>query len=93
MQHLPQNCDLGPLSDPRSYLWFSLAGPSSLSGPKSVWVSSPATELLTLEEAQAQRRGHSSSPIMPESGDIDVEEGPPAVRGKFHTIMDFPSER
>jgi len=30
---------------------------------------------------------------MPESGDIEVEEGPAAVRGKFHTIMDFPSER
>ena len=81
------------LSDPRSYLWFSLTGHNSLSGPKSVWVSSAATKLLSLEEAQAQRRGHSSSAIVTESRDIEVEEGPAAVRGKFHTIMDFPSER
>ena len=81
------------LSDPRSYLWFSLTGPSSLSGPKSVWVSSPATELLTLEEAQARRRGHSSSPIVTQSRDVEVEGGPAAVQGKFHTIIHFPSER
>ncbi|XP_031459040.1 rho GTPase-activating protein 32-like [Phasianus colchicus] len=69
------------------------AGHSSLSGPKSVWVSSPATELLTLEEAQAQRRGHSSSPVVTESRDIEVEEGPASLLGKFHTVIDFPSER
>ncbi|XP_010714657.2 rho GTPase-activating protein 32-like [Meleagris gallopavo] len=69
------------------------AGPSSLSGPKSVWVSSPATELLTLEEAQARRRGHSSSPVVTQSRDVEVEGGPAAVQGKFHTILDFPSER
>ncbi|XP_031460754.1 rho GTPase-activating protein 32-like, partial [Phasianus colchicus] len=69
------------------------AGDSSLSGPKSVWVSSPATELLTLEDAQAQRRGHSSSPVMTESRDIEVEEGPATLPGKFHTVIDFPSER
>ena len=56
-------------------------------------VSSAATKLLTLEEAQAQRGGHSSSPAVTESRDMDVEEGPAAARGKFHTIIDFPSER
>ncbi|XP_052555385.1 rho GTPase-activating protein 32-like [Tympanuchus pallidicinctus] len=69
------------------------AGHSSLSGPQSVQASSPATELLSLEEAQARRRGHSSSPVaVIVSRDIEVEEGPKAVRGKFHTIIDFPSE-
>jgi len=81
------------LSDPRSYLWFYLTAHGSLSAPKSVWVSSAATKLLSLEEAQAQRRGHSSSAIMPESGDMEVEEGPAAVQGKFHSVIDFPSER
>ena len=56
-------------------------------------VSSPATKLLTLEEAQAQRGGHSSSSAVTEIRDMDVEEGPAAARGKFHTIIDFPSER
>ena len=81
------------LCDPRSYLWLSLTGHGSLSGPKSAWVSSPATKLLTLEEAQAQRRGHSSSSVVTQSRDIEVEEGPTAVQGKFHTIINFPSER
>ncbi|XP_052530561.1 rho GTPase-activating protein 32-like [Tympanuchus pallidicinctus] len=70
------------------------AGHSSLSGPQSVRTSYPATELLSLEEAQARRRGHSSSPVVvTESSDIEVEEGPTAVRGKFHTVIDFPPER
>ena len=56
-------------------------------------VSSPATKLLTLEEAQAQRGGHSSSAAVTESRNMEVEEGPAAVRGKFHTIIDFPSGR
>ena len=56
-------------------------------------VSSPATKLLTVEEAQAQRGGHSSSPAVTESRDMDVEEGPAATWGKFHTIIDFPFER
>ena len=81
------------LSDPRSYLCFSLTGHNSLSGPKSVCVSSAATKLLSLEEAQAQRRGHSSSAIVTESRDIEVEEGPAALPGKFHTVIGFPSER
>ena len=56
-------------------------------------VSSPASKLLTLEEAQAQRGGHSSSPAVKESKDMEVEEGPATVQGKFHTIIDFPSGR
>ncbi|XP_031465504.1 rho GTPase-activating protein 32-like [Phasianus colchicus] len=80
------------LSDPCSYLWFSLTEHSSLSGPKSVGVSS-ATELLTLEEAWAQRQGHSSSPVVTESRDIEVEEGFATLPGKFHTVINFPSER
>ncbi|XP_042688632.1 rho GTPase-activating protein 32-like, partial [Centrocercus urophasianus] len=59
------------------------AGHSSLSGPQSVQASSPATELLSLEEAQARRRGHSSSPVVvTESRDIGVEEGPAESLGK-----------
>ena len=81
------------LSDPPSYLWFSFTGHSSLSRRKSLWVSSPATRLLTVEEAQAQRRGHSSSPTLTHSRDIEVEEGPAAAQGKFHTVIHFPSER
>ncbi|XP_040551080.1 rho GTPase-activating protein 32-like isoform X2 [Gallus gallus] len=69
------------------------AGHSSSSGPKSVRVSSPATMLLSVEEAQAQRRGHSSSPALTHSTNIEVEEGPAAAGGKFHTVIDFPSER
>ena len=56
-------------------------------------VSSLATKLLTVEEAQAQRGGHSSSPAVTHSRDMEVEEGPAAAQGKFHTIIDFPSER
>lgn len=56
-------------------------------------VSSPATKLLTLQEAQAQRRGHSSSSALTQIQHMEVEEGPAAVRGKFHAIIDFPSER
>ncbi|XP_032298372.1 rho GTPase-activating protein 32-like [Coturnix japonica] len=82
------------LSDPPpSYLWFSLAGHSSLPGPKSVWDSSPARKLLTLQEAQALRRGQSSSPAVKRSSEIEVEEDPTEFPGRFHTIIDFPSER
>ncbi|XP_021239052.1 rho GTPase-activating protein 32-like [Numida meleagris] len=66
------------------------AGHSSFSGPKSAGVSSPSTKLLTLEEAQARARGHSGSPVMAESREIEVEEGPAALQGQFHTVIDFP---
>ena len=78
------------LSDPPSYLWFSFTGHSSLSQHKSLWVSSPSTKLLTLEEAQAQTRGHSNSPVVSDSREI---EGPAALQGKCHPVSGFPSER
>ena len=56
-------------------------------------VSSPATKLLTLEEAQAQRGGHSSSVALTHMHDMEVEEVSAAARAKFHTIIDFPSKR
>ena len=82
-----------PLSDPPSYLWFSLAGPSSVPGSRSVWESPPCAKLLTLQEAQALRRGQSSSPAVKRSSEIEVEEDPTEFPGRFHTIIDFPSER
>ncbi|XP_021239234.1 rho GTPase-activating protein 32-like isoform X2 [Numida meleagris] len=68
------------------------AGHGSSSGPKSAEVSSPCTKLLTLEEAQARARGRSGSPIMTESREIEVGEGPAALQGQFHTVIDFPHE-
>ncbi|XP_032298833.1 rho GTPase-activating protein 32-like isoform X2 [Coturnix japonica] len=81
------------LSDLPSYLWFSLAGQSTPSGHKPVWEPPPATKLLTLQEAQALRRGQNSVHDVTQSSDIEVEEGPAAESGRFHTVIDFPSER
>ncbi|XP_066837372.1 rho GTPase-activating protein 32 isoform X8 [Anser cygnoides] len=69
------------------------AGHSSLSRPKSLLVSSPSTKLLTLEEAQARTQAQINSPIVADSRYIEVGEGPAALQGKFHTVIDFPSER
>ncbi|XP_015703728.1 rho GTPase-activating protein 32-like [Coturnix japonica] len=70
------------------------AGHSSLSGSKSAWESPTVTQLLTLQEAQARRRGQSSSPAVAQNcDDIEVEEGPAAVLGRFHTVINFSSER
>ncbi|XP_032085404.1 LOW QUALITY PROTEIN: rho GTPase-activating protein 32 [Thamnophis elegans] len=69
------------------------AGHSSLSRPKSLLVSSPSTKLLTLEEAQARTQAQINSPALTDSKYIEVGEGPAALQGKFHTIIDFPSER
>ncbi|XP_074832897.1 rho GTPase-activating protein 32 isoform X3 [Carettochelys insculpta] len=69
------------------------AGHTSLSRPKSLLVSSPSTKLLTLEEAQARTQAQINSPIMADSKYIEVGEGPAALQGKFHTVIDFPSER
>ncbi|XP_072215286.1 rho GTPase-activating protein 32-like [Excalfactoria chinensis] len=69
------------------------AGHSSVPGPESVRESPPATKLLTLQEAQALRRGQSSSPAVAQSSDIEVEEDPAAISGRFHTVLDFPSQR
>ncbi|NXC41736.1 RHG32 protein, partial [Penelope pileata] len=68
-------------------------GHSSLSRPKSLLVSSPSTKLLTLEEAQARTQGQINSPIVTDNKYIEVGAGPAALQGKFHTVIDFPSER
>uniref|UniRef100_A0A8C0SJJ4 Rho GTPase-activating protein 32 n=1 Tax=Canis lupus familiaris TaxID=9615 RepID=A0A8C0SJJ4_CANLF len=68
-------------------------GAASLSRPKSLLVSSPSTKLLTLEEAQARTQAQVSSPIVTENKYIEVGEGPAALQGKFHTIIEFPLER
>lgn len=54
---------------------------------------SPSTKLLSLEEAQARTQAQLSSPVSPESKYIEVGEGPAALQGKFHTIIEFPMER
>ncbi|KAM8817204.1 rho GTPase-activating protein 32 isoform 1-T1 [Rhynchonycteris naso] len=68
-------------------------GAASLSRPKSLLVSSPSTKLLTLEEAQARTQAQVSSPVVTENKYIEVGEGPAALQGKFHTIIEFPLER
>ncbi|XP_036209145.1 rho GTPase-activating protein 32 isoform X4 [Myotis myotis] len=68
-------------------------GAASLSRPKSLLISSPSTKLLTLEEAQARTQAQISSPLVTENKYIEVGEGPAALQGKFHTIIDFPLER
>ncbi|XP_063799721.1 rho GTPase-activating protein 32 isoform X2 [Pseudophryne corroboree] len=69
------------------------AGHASLSRPKSLLVSSPSTKLLSLEEAQARTQAQINSPVVADSKYIEVGEGPAALQGKFHTVIDFPSER
>uniref|UniRef100_A0A6Q2YAX3 Rho GTPase-activating protein 32 n=1 Tax=Esox lucius TaxID=8010 RepID=A0A6Q2YAX3_ESOLU len=69
------------------------AGHNSLSRPKSLLVSSPSTKLLTLEEAQARTQAQINSPVTADSKYIEVGEGPAALQGKFHTVIQFPTER
>uniref|UniRef100_A0A672RB68 Rho GTPase-activating protein 32 n=1 Tax=Sinocyclocheilus grahami TaxID=75366 RepID=A0A672RB68_SINGR len=66
---------------------------TTLARPKSLLVSSPSTKLLSLEEAQARTQAQLISPVSPDSKYIDVGGGPGALQGKFHTVIDFPSER
>uniref|UniRef100_A0A8C9SLY2 Rho GTPase-activating protein 32 n=2 Tax=Scleropages formosus TaxID=113540 RepID=A0A8C9SLY2_SCLFO len=68
-------------------------GHNSLSRPKSLLVSSPSTKLLTLEEAQARTQAQINSPVTADSKYIEVGEGPAALQGKFHTVIEFPTER
>ncbi|XP_035241555.1 rho GTPase-activating protein 32 [Anguilla anguilla] len=68
-------------------------GHGSLSRPKSLLVSSPSTKLLSLEEAQARTQAQINSPVTADSKYIEVGEGPAALQGKFHTIIEFPTER
>ncbi|KAM4704447.1 rho GTPase-activating protein 32 isoform 2-T2 [Rhinophrynus dorsalis] len=69
------------------------AGHTSLSRPKSLLVSSPSTKLLSLEEAQARTQAQINSPVVADSKYIEVGDGPAALQGKFHTVIEFPSER
>ncbi|XP_056140736.1 rho GTPase-activating protein 32 isoform X2 [Lampris incognitus] len=69
------------------------AGHNSLSRPKSLLVSSPSTKLLSLEEAQARTQAQINSPVTDDSKYIEVGEGPAALQGKFHTVIEFPTER
>ncbi|GAA6097960.1 rho GTPase-activating protein 32 isoform X1 [Tachysurus ichikawai] len=68
-------------------------GHATLSRPKSLLVCSPSTKLLSLEEAQARTQAQLASPVSPESKYIEVGEGPAALQGKFHTVIEFPMER
>uniref|UniRef100_A0A8C1TUQ1 Rho GTPase-activating protein 32 n=1 Tax=Cyprinus carpio TaxID=7962 RepID=A0A8C1TUQ1_CYPCA len=68
-------------------------GHNSLSRPKSLLLPSPSTKLLTLEEAQARTQAQINSPITADSKYIEVGEGPAALQGKFHTVIEFPTER
>lgn len=74
-------------------VFFFFLSKASLSRPKSLLISSPSTKLLTLEEAQARTQAQITSPLVTESKYIEVGEGPAALQGKFHTIIDFPLER
>ncbi|KAG7517147.1 rho GTPase-activating protein 32 isoform X1 [Solea senegalensis] len=69
------------------------AGHNSLSRPKSLLISSPSTKLLSLEEAQARTQAQINSPVTEDSKYIEVGEGPAALQGKFHTVIEFPTER
>lgn len=73
--------------------FFVILGHNSLSRPKSLLVPSPSTKLLTLEEAQARTQAQINSPITADSKYIEVGEGPAALQGKFHTVIEFPTER
>ncbi|XP_048085348.1 rho GTPase-activating protein 32 [Alosa alosa] len=72
-----------------------LTGQSGVSRPKSVlgggWCAS--ARLLSLEEAQARTQAQICSPITPHSRYIEVGEGPAALLGKFHTVIDFPTRQ
>nr|XP_057936326.1 rho GTPase-activating protein 32 isoform X2 [Doryrhamphus excisus] len=71
-------------------------GNSTLSRPKSLLVCSPSTKLLSLEEAQARSQAQLSSPTttpcLSHSDYIEVGEGPGALLGKFHTVIELPLE-
>lgn len=75
------------------YSFVASVGHNSLSRPKSLLVPSPSTKLLTLEEAQARTQAQINSPVTADSKYIEVGEGPAALQGKFHTVIEFPTER
>ncbi|KAM3875127.1 rho GTPase-activating protein 32-like [Diretmus argenteus] len=69
---------------------------NTLSRPKSLLVSSPSTKLLSLEEAQARTQAQLGSPAttpsLTHNEYIEVGEGPGALLGKFHTVIELPLE-
>ncbi|XP_068441041.1 rho GTPase-activating protein 32 isoform X2 [Clinocottus analis] len=71
-------------------------GNNTLSRPKSLLVCSPSTKLLSLEEAQARTQAQlgspASTPSLTHSDYIEVGEGPGALLGKFHTVIELPME-
>ncbi|KAL0973246.1 hypothetical protein UPYG_G00200970 [Umbra pygmaea] len=71
-------------------------GNTTLSRPKSLLVYSPSTKLLSLEEAQARTQAQLGSPvttpILSNSEYIEVGAGPGALKGKFHTVIELPTE-
>lgn len=71
-------------------------GNNTLSRPKSLMVCSPSTKLLSIEEAQARTQVHlgspATTPCLTHSDYIEVGEGPGALLGKFHTVIEFPME-
>ncbi|XP_008423226.1 rho GTPase-activating protein 32-like [Poecilia reticulata] len=71
-------------------------GNNTLSRPKSLMVCSPSTKLLSLEEAQARTQTQlgspATTPCLSHSDYIEVGEGPEALLGKFHTVIELPME-
>ncbi|CAL1570658.1 unnamed protein product [Knipowitschia caucasica] len=71
-------------------------GNNTLARPKSLLVCSPSTKLLSLEEAQARTQAQlgspATTPCLSHSDYIEVGEGPEALLGKFHTVIDLPIE-
>uniref|UniRef100_G3P961 Rho GTPase activating protein 32a n=1 Tax=Gasterosteus aculeatus aculeatus TaxID=481459 RepID=G3P961_GASAC len=72
-------------------------GNNTSSRPKSLLVCSPSTKLLSLEEAQARTQAQlgspATTPCLTQSDYIEVGEGPGALLGKFHTVIELPMER
>ncbi|XP_034459597.1 rho GTPase-activating protein 32-like isoform X3 [Hippoglossus hippoglossus] len=71
-------------------------GNNTMSRPKSLLVCSPSTKLLSLEEAQARTQAQlgspATTPCLSHSDYIEVGEGPGALMGKFHTVIELPME-
>ncbi|XP_017283840.1 rho GTPase-activating protein 32 isoform X2 [Kryptolebias marmoratus] len=72
------------------------SGNNTISRPKSLMVCSPSTKLLSLEEAQARTQAQlgspATTPCLTHSDYIEVGEGPEALLGKFHTVIELPME-
>ncbi|KAK1786473.1 hypothetical protein P4O66_017627 [Electrophorus voltai] len=69
------------------------SGHGTVMRPKSLLVCSPSTKLLSLEQAQARTQTQLTLPVFPDGKYMEVGEGPAALQGKFHTVIDLPTER